>query len=390
MEDLLFSKILLKVKELESSNLLKFILKEIKDGLNLKRVSLFEVKYEKEEFFLAYGEPPEKHGIGQCFPFHLASHKHLKEAIERKEIVQKIEPGLDPDFSELRNLIYIEGITAFLVVPIIFNEEVTWLLVLDAIWPRNFFTEEEKVFVSACANLVSLILEREKKQKEFSEKETLCILGRTAAEAFHRLRNPLTAVGGFAKRLERMIENPEQKKDAQLIVENVLKMEEILNQLLKFSRPKKMNVLKTDINQLIEEMQEIVKELIANKDIKIECQLESLPTIFVNPDEIKDVLFDILKNAVEAIKEKGNIFIKTRRNDRWIDIKIVNNGGSIDKEILEEIFNPFFTTKPGGTGLGLAIANSIVSAYGGEIKVENNEPHLTTFIIRLPIQNERR
>jgi len=234
-------------------------------------------------------------------------------------------------------------------------------------------------------------LERDLTHKEREEKETLVILGQAAAEAAHRIRNPLVIIGGLARVLVKKLENSPVQKDAQAIVESVDKLEEVVNLLLKFSRPKRNNLAKTDINEIIKKTEEIAFGLIGEKNISIDCQLDSLPLILVNPEEIKDVFSDILRNAVEAIKESGRIFVKSRKEENEIKVSVTNTGGCIDEEIIREIFNPFFTTKPGGTGLGLAITNATVSAYDGEIKVENDKSlNLTTFIVRLPITDERR
>jgi len=117
-------------------------------------------------------------------------------------------------------------------------------------------------------------------------------------------------------------------------------------------------------------------------------QLDSeLPLIFVDSTDIEDAFSTLLQNAVEVIEEKGEVLIKSEREEDQIKISITNTGGCINKGIVREIFNLFFTTKPGGTGLGLAIAAATIKAYGGEIRVESDELlELTTFIVKLPIQ----
>jgi signal transduction histidine kinase len=317
----------------------------------------------------------------------------LKDTVESKSYLLSEEPWKDERTLNTRELIYHEGINAILLLPLLAQDEVIGVIAIDATKDKKSFSEEEIYFCLILANQASLLLERDLRHKEREEKEVLVIFGQAAAEAAHRLRNPLAVIGGFARRLVKKLKNSPFQEDAQAIAENVDKLEEIINRLLRFSRPKKIGLVRTDVNDIIKKAVDIAFRLIGEKNINIDCQLDSLPLILGDPEEIKEVFLDILRNAIEAIKEKGRIFVKSKKEENKIKVSITNTGGCIDEEIVQQIFNPFFTTKPGGTGLGLAIANATVSAYGGEIRVENDrELNLTTFVVKLPtnLTSERR
>jgi len=378
------------LNKMEFGEMLEFLVRQIIKTLHVERCAIFRILPD-ETACLITGEPRDKHGLGMKFSFDQLP--LMKDAVESKSYLLSEEPWKDERTLNTRELIYHEGINAILLLPLLAQDEVIGVIAIDATKDKKSFSEEEIYFCLILANQASLLLERDLRHKEREEKEVLVIFGQAAAEAAHRILNPLVVIGGFARRLVKKLENSPLQKDAQTIVESVDKLEEIVNRLLKFSRDKRVNLVKTDINEIIKESGEVAFGLIGEKDIKIDYQLNPLPSVLVNPEEIKEVFLDILRNAVEAIKEKGRIFVKSRKEEDVIKISITNTGGCIDEEIVQQIFNPFFTTKPGGTGLGLAIANATVSAYGGEIRVENDrELNLTTFIVKLPtnLTSERR
>jgi signal transduction histidine kinase len=168
-------------------------------------------------------------------------------------------------------------------------------------------------------------------------------------------------------------------------------MDAVISELLRFSAPKKVQLTETKINEVIKEVEKLIPELIGAKNIRVSLQLDSgIPAVLVDPTEIEDVFSSILRNAVEAVEAEGEILIKSKKEGNEIKVSITNTGGCIDEEILQEIFNPFFTTKAAGTGLGLATALATIKAYNGDIKVQNDQAFkLTTFVIKIPIPERK-
>jgi len=383
-------KTLRQIRKLSLEDLLRFILREIREILSIERISIFRVNNELEEFQIIMGEPEGKHSIGQRFPFD--SQKHLKKAVETKSWVEEIEPGLDPEMWRLKELVYIEGITDIAVSPIMIDNEVEWLMVIDAKWPRIHFTDEEKDFCLSMADLAGLLLERDQRQKEMDEKETLLIMGRVTAEAIDRLKTPVDVMRRFARKLAKVMIDVNCKISYRrfAFVREILyesaKLEKIVNALVRFSRNRKAEITDLNVNEIVLKIKQSFNEQLKRKNIRFNLNLDpELPTISADPTDIEEVFYPIMQNAVEAIQKEGEIKIKSKCQDCWIKVSVSNTGGC-DKEILQEIFNPFFTTKPGAAGLGLATAITIIKAYGGEIEMQNDKTlNLTTFVIKFPL-----
>jgi len=372
-----------RIDKLEFMPMLELLLNQIIKILKIERCSIFRVSPDLEEVNLVAGEPKGKHGIGMKFKFDELD--QIREVIETKSRSLILNVALDPRTKETKALIDSEGIAAMLLIPLLARGEVIGVIVADATGERKGFSEEEMYFCLTLSNLASLLLERDLMQKEKAEKETLMILGQAAAEAAHRLRNPLQIIGGYARRMQK-IEDSQFKDYSERIVDEVSRLERTVNDLLNFSRPKRTKLEKINVSEVIAEVKESILQLVGGKNIRIDLKLDSeLPVILGDPYDIKDVFSSILKNAVEAIQSEGKILIKSKCGNGWIRVSITNTGGCINEEILQEIFNPFFSTKTDATGMGLATAMNIVRVYNGEIKVENDKSlNLTTFILKLP------
>jgi PAS domain S-box-containing protein len=227
--------------------------------------------------------------------------------------------------------------------------------------------------------------------------ERMAALGEMAARVAHEIRNPLISVGGFARRLEKKLDG-ELHDHAMIIVEEVQRLENILKEILSFVRGIKTVKFRSDLNELVENSINLIREEIEGKGNRLIENLSPSPiTANVDSDKIKEAILNIIKNANEAT-ESGTITVRTGKKDREAVIEISDDGCGIKKEDLKEIFTPFYTSMPYGTGLGLAITDRIVQEHQGKIDVkstcsdtgtdnsgEANEKGGTTFIIYLPL-----
>ena len=377
-----------KINKLEFEEMLEFIIHQTIETLVVKRCAIFKVFPGPELVALVAGEPKDQHGVGMKFSFEDLG--AVKEVVGTKSYLLITEPWQDKRTWHSRELIYHRGINVILFVPILARDKVIGVIAIDATGERKTFTEEEIYFCVVLSNLVSLILARDLIHKEREEEKTLILLGQAAAEAAHRLRNPLVVIGGFARRLAKL-KDPVCQDYASHIIEGADKMDAVINGLLRFSRPKKVQLTETKINEVIKEVEKLIPELIGAKNIRVSLQLDSgIPAVPADPTEIEDVFSSILRNAVEAIEAEGEILIKSKKEGNEIRVSITNTGGCIDEEILQEIFNPFFTTKAAGTGLGLATALATIKACNGDIKIQNDQTFkLTTFVIKIPIPERK-
>lgn len=236
-------------------------------------------------------------------------------------------------------------------------------------------------------------LELKETQKRLLHSERLAAIGRMAAHVAHEIRNPLVAIGGFARNIMKITSTESQDSRltnyAQIITEEVKRLENVLTNILDFSKLAKPAVSPGNINLLIEEIIVFLemREEISAKNIHITRVLDNnIPSTLFDAEQIKQVLLNICQNAIHSMPEGGELSITTRTIDNnKIEIRIEDTGAGIPNHVMEELFTPFFTTKKDGTGLGLPISLKIINSHGGDIKVDTQVGEGTTFTIYLHI-----
>jgi signal transduction histidine kinase len=227
--------------------------------------------------------------------------------------------------------------------------------------------------------------ENVKLREELQKTEKLKAVATLAAGMAHEIKNPLTSIKTFTEYL------PEKKNDPAFLLKfqrivgsEVDKINNIVQSLLEFSKPKDLHLEESSINSLLEETLSLLSNDFLKHDIKIEKNLSSLPQVKVDPSQMKQVFLNVLLNAIDSIKNGGMIMIETK-TEKKVFIKIKDSGRGIDKEDLKRIFDPFFSKKDRGTGLGLSVVHGIIKKHGGKINVESAPGKGTRFEIVLPI-----
>ena len=224
--------------------------------------------------------------------------------------------------------------------------------------------------------------------------EKLASVGLLASGVAHELNNPLTGILTFSHLLrQKMPDNSADAEDMDLVIRETKRCAAIIKRLLDFAREKQPEKKFTDLNQVIEDTVRIVERPAHLRDIEISLDLDrTLPPIWIDADQIKQVVMNMLVNAQHAVEEKGSITVSTRRakdprarrlssHKPMVAISIVDTGCGIPEENLRRIFDPFFTSKEvgKGTGLGLSVSHGIVEAHGGLIEVESKVGEGSTF-----------
>lgn len=231
-------------------------------------------------------------------------------------------------------------------------------------------------------------------EAKLRREDRLSAIGKLAANAAHEIRNPLASISGCVEALKESLKlDSENEKLFNLIIKETSRLNNIINRLLEYVKPKKLQLEKVNMQDLIEEVITLVKN---NKDfktgvlIKMEGEFNQLKVV-CDPQQIKQVFFNLLINAVEAVNDKGKIIISGRANKTKnnIQIDVIDNGRGMDKERLASLFEPFSSSKEKGVGLGLAIAYSIIKEHGGNMEVVSKHNHGSTFSIYLPIKIKR-
>jgi len=205
-----------------------------------------------------------------------------------------------------------------------------------------------------------------------------------SATIAHEIRNPLGGIRGFASFLAQDLpEDDPRQRFVKKIMQGIQILEHTINDLLEYARPIDLKQEPRPLCELIHSSLEFLSYDKKNISILVECP----PEIKANLDftRMKQVISNIVVNAVQSISNQGLIKIKGEIENKYVRIEIKDNGCGIKPEILPKIFSPFFSTKERGTGLGLALCAKIVDAHGGQIKAESTVGEGTTITIWLPI-----
>jgi PAS domain S-box-containing protein len=245
-----------------------------------------------------------------------------------------------------------------------------------------------------------------KLEEQVRRSQHLAALGQMAAGVAHEIRNPLNSIRGFAQLLQEAdAKNATQVEYTQIILEEVDRMNRIVQDLLDFSRQRDLTLLPVQINKVIEELvHDMLPDAQKHNSILELTPLAPeliLPGVLGNGDKLRQVFRNIILNALQACKANGRVKIGLTVVDsqifdpkekaptvpiqrREVAIFIEDNGVGMDAVILQRIFDPFFTQKDSGTGLGLSISQKIIEQHGGRIEVKSDIGKGSTFIVYLP------
>jgi len=204
----------------------------------------------------------------------------------------------------------------------------------------------------------------------------MAALGELSAAIAHEIKNPLVSVGGFARRLYRAIpDDAPEKRYAQTIIEEVARLEQILNDTQGYIRNEPIVFKERDLRDILDESVAMVSEGFDGVGIQIVKQYaKEIPRVHGDDQQLKQVFFNLLTNARQAMKDKGTIFLRahpfSKNGTSFVRVEVEDTGKGIDPENLPNIFNPFYTTKEARLGLGLPIVHRIITYHKGQIEVD--------------------
>ncbi|QLR89682.1 two-component system sensor histidine kinase AtoS [Escherichia coli] len=228
---------------------------------------------------------------------------------------------------------------------------------------------------------------RKETQRRMAQAERLATLGELMAGVAHEVRNPLTAIRGYVQILRQQTRDPIHQEYLSVVLKEIDSINKVIQQLLEFSRPRHSQWQQVSLNALVEETLVLVQTAGVQARVDFISELDNeLSPINADRELLKQVLLNILINAVQAISARGKIRIRTwQYSDSQQAISIEDNGSGIDLSLQKKIFDPFFTTKASGTGLGLALSQRIINAHQGDIRVASLPGYGATFTLILPI-----
>ena len=233
-------------------------------------------------------------------------------------------------------------------------------------------------------------------QEKLIDAEKLSALGRLTAYIAHEIRNPLTALGGFARRLDKKLENGSPEKEyAAVMTREVARLEKILMDTLIYGKTTETKLVRDDLNKPVSATVSLFHELCEENGItQVENLAPALPMGKIDPEQVQQAMDSIISNSIQAMPQGGTLTVQTgqevKNNTHYLSITVEDTGQGIDPELIEYIFEPFYSTKKigAGTGLGLPIVKKIIDEHRGLIEVHNLPVKGTAFAMYFPYQSE--
>ena len=263
---------------------------------------------------------------------------------------------------------------------------------------------------SAVAALAGVFLQRERRQKQqrqvigqqlsdvyqklqenfegMKRAERLSALGQLSAGLAHEIRNPLASIAGAASILQRNHpDDPKSARCVQIIDSECKRLNKLLTNFIDFARPRLPVFQKISVDTVLEDVVALANHAIGRKSINLAIRIDgSLPEVECDAEQLRQVLLNLLINAIEASSEGGTVTLKAQQNEGMLEILVVDEGSGIAPDLIDRLFDPFFTTKEMGTGLGLPVAHQIVSQMSGVLTARRNPDRGMTFTIAFPVR----
>ena len=215
----------------------------------------------------------------------------------------------------------------------------------------------------------------------------LAATGELAATLAHEIKNPLNAIGGAALYIKKNFKGSLIREFLGIIYDEVARINKLTTTLLDFAKPVKPDPEPADINRLVKETLDLLRQESEEQGIIIETDLvREIPITPFDYHQIKQVLINLLINSFDAVEKNGRIKVRTTLSGSGLLLSVQDNGKGIGEKEMENIFNPFFTTRTRGTGLGLAISRKIAKEHGGDITVESALNEGSKFTLFLPLK----
>jgi nitrogen-specific signal transduction histidine kinase len=285
---------------------------------------------------------------------------------------------------------------------------------------ERIITVEVRLSRQEDAGVVAILTDRtdlKRAEQEARRKERLASLGALSAGVAHEIRNPLAGIGASAQLLRSRMSGTEHVQLADLILDEVARLDRIVENMLQFSRPAQPNLRLEDVRACVERALGLVMEEASRNGVTVETTFPpDIPRVWIDPDQMVQVVLNLMQNAVQAAAG-GEVRVALRRVSRrpyvrrrsgrrredrgrvpggqpppqdWVELEIADDGHGVSPENLERLFDPFYTTRKDGTGLGLSITQAIVQEHCGMISCSSEPGRGTTFLVDLPVEKRQR
>ncbi len=396
-----FSRRLVTIVDL--NRLLNMLAETIERSMGVENISIFLYNAEKEIY------RPGLVRNSQNYPMANISFKLNDSLINRlqqvKDVFLRVEVERAARFLEKEEIVKtMQQLQAEVCLPLFYSERLIGFINLGHKAREEMYYREDLDLLSTLANQVAIAIENatlyenlKKAQNILRRSDRLASLGTLIASLAHEIRNPLVSIKTFTQLLPERIDDTEFRDYFLKVASGEIdRLTSLINELLGFAKPSEPNLKGEDVNAIIDRMEVLIATEARKKNITItKNYAPNPPSVLVDAEQIKQVLLNILLNAIQAIEGQGEIWIDTRiirltRDDKsepFMQIEIRDTGIGIPPENLDHVFDPFFSTRPEGSGLGLAISHQIVHEHGGFIDLESEVGKGTSFRINFPLKS---
>ena len=393
-----FSKAMVSILDLQS--LSNRIFETITQTMGVEKGSLFLWNEEK----VGYSLFEAKNIRTIASTLHIPKDDPLPQYLQKMgEIVIREELAKGANLPQLKDVVNkMSLLEAELTIPFISKGQLVGMMNLGYKFTKDIYSHEDIELLGTLANQTAVAIENArlyedlKRSKSYIRRaDRLASLGTLTAGLAHEIRNPLVAIKTLTQLLPERLDDEEFRSQFLKIASGeVDRISSLVNELLDFARPSDPKWELEDINTILDGMILLISTETKKKLVTIiKNYASNLPHAQIDREQIKQVILNILLNAIDATPENGKITVKTRSfikpgGEPYVQIEFTDTGCGIPGEHLEDIFNPFFTTKANGSGLGLSISNQIVQDHKGYIDVESQLEKGSSFFINLPVNQE--
>jgi signal transduction histidine kinase len=393
-----FSKAMVSILDLQS--LSKRIVETITQTMGVEKASLFLWDEGKGAYSLFESKNIKMASSTLLLPKNDPLPNYLQKI---GEIIIREELAKGENIRELNDVIKkMSLLESEVSIPFISKGQLVGMINLSHKFTKDIYSHEDIELLTTLANQTAVAIENArlyedlKKSKSYIRRaDRLASLGTLTAGLAHEIRNPLVAIKTLTQLLPERLDDEEFRNQfLKIAAGEVDRISSLVTELLEFARPSDPKLELEDINAVLDGMILLVSTETKKKQISVtKDYAPDLSPVQIDREQIKQVFLNILLNAIEATKENGKITVKTRSfmkpgGEPYAQIEFTDTGCGIPDEYLEDIFNPFFTTKSTGSGLGLSISNQIIQDHRGYIDVESQLGKGSSFFINLPVNQE--
>lgn len=241
---------------------------------------------------------------------------------------------------------------------------------------------DENQVITGSLGICQDITEIEKLRNELHRIDRLHIIGQMAASFAHEVRNPLTVIRGFMQLMQKQMEPDKMQDYLQMVINELDRSNEIIGNFLSLSQNRFLQKDRINLNSIIEEIETLLQAEATHSNIELIVEKDpNLQDLMLNDKEIKQLILNLTRNGMESMNSGGKLYIRTKQSGQTAILEVQDTGHGIPQDKLNQLFEPFYTTKPSGTGLGLAVCLSIVERHQARIDVDSKEMLGTTFTI---------